>query len=61
MDLFSRKPPEPTAPVDMDVARRAAAAINSGDVAEAERIVNATINPRAHAFASFPFINTGVR
>ncbi|MFM9703621.1 hypothetical protein [Streptomyces galilaeus] len=60
MNLFSRKP-EPTAPVDMDVARRAAAAINRRDVPEAERIVNATRNPRAHAFASLPFINTGVR
>jgi hypothetical protein len=28
---------------------------------EAERIVNATSNPRAHAFASFRFINTDER
>ncbi|MCX5522610.1 hypothetical protein OG342_06995 [Streptomyces bobili] len=45
MNLFSRKQPEPTAPVDMDIARRAGEASN----------------PRAHAFASFRFINTGER
>lgn len=60
MNLFSRKT-EPTADVDMDVARRAGEAINRGDVNEAERIVNTTSNPRAHAFASFRFINTDER
>jgi hypothetical protein len=60
VNLFSRKH-EPTAPVDMDVARRAGEAINRGDVADAERIVNATTNPRAHAFTSFCFINTDER
>jgi hypothetical protein len=60
MNLFSRKP-EATAPVDMDIARRAGEAINRGDVPEAKRIVNTTSNPRAHAFASFRFINTDQR
>jgi hypothetical protein len=52
--LFKRKPPEPT--VDDSVARRAADAVNRGDVDEADRIVNATSNPRAHAFAAFRYI-----
>ncbi len=57
MGLFSRKSPKPTATVDMDVARRAGEAINRGDVDEADRIVNATRDPKAHAFAAFRFID----
>ena len=55
---FRRRPkPAPTAAVDLDVARRAAEAVNRGDVDEADRIVNATSNPQAHAFAAFRFID----
>jgi hypothetical protein len=58
MGLFSRRPkPEPTTQVDMDVARRAAEAVNRGDADEADRIVNATSDPQAHAFAAFRFID----
>jgi hypothetical protein len=58
MGLFSRKSSQPTEPtVDMDVARRAAAAVNRGDVNEADRIISATNDPRAHAFAAFRFID----
>jgi len=57
MGLFKRRPKaESTATVDMDIARRAGEAINRGDVDEADRIVKATSNPRAHAFAAFRFI-----
>jgi hypothetical protein len=57
MGLFSRKQPTPTTPVDMDVARRAGEAVNRGDLDEADRIVNATSDPKAHAFAAFRFID----
>jgi hypothetical protein len=58
MGLFSRRPKaEPATTVDMDVARRAGEAVNRGDVDEAGRIVNATSDPRAHAFAAFRFID----
>lgn len=56
MGLFSRKAsPEPT--VDMDVARRAGEAVNRGELDAADRIVNATDNPQAHALAAFRFID----
>lgn len=59
MGLFSRKQSAPkAAAVDMDVARRAGEAVNRGDLDEADRIVNATSDPKAHAFAAFRFINT---
>ncbi|MFD5566628.1 hypothetical protein [Streptomyces cadmiisoli] len=58
MGLFSRKQPTETTTVDMDVARRAGEAINRGDTDEANRLVEATDDPRAHAFAAFRFINT---
>jgi hypothetical protein len=58
MGLFSRKQSAPTTPVDMDVARRAGEAVNRGDLDEADRIVNATSDPKAHAFAAFRFIDT---
>ncbi|MFD5221401.1 hypothetical protein ACFWMH_27550 [Streptomyces tendae] len=55
---FRRRPrTAPTAVVDLDVARRAAEAVNRGDVDEADRIVNATSNPQAHAFEAFRFID----
>ncbi|WP_406227394.1 hypothetical protein [Streptomyces anthocyanicus] len=59
MSLFRRRPkPAPaSAAVDLDVARRAAEAVNRGDVDEANRIVNATSDPQAHAFAAFRFID----
>ncbi|MGV9588240.1 hypothetical protein [Streptomyces tendae] len=59
MSLFRRRPKPATQPVavDLDVARRAAAAVNRGDVDEADRIVNATSNPQAHAFEAFRFID----
>ncbi|MFJ9671373.1 hypothetical protein ACIRP5_11365 [Streptomyces sp. NPDC101221] len=58
MSLFRRRPKTtPAATVDLDVARRAAEAVNRGDVDEADRIVNATSNPQAHAFEAFRFID----
>lgn len=57
MSLFRRRPKPTTATVDLDVARRAAEAVNRGDVDEADRIVNATTDPQAHAFAAFRFID----
>lgn len=57
MGLFSRKQPEPTATVDLTVARRAAEAVNRGDADEASRIVNTTDDPQAHALAAFRFID----
>jgi hypothetical protein len=59
MTWFRRRP-KPSASavtVDLDVARRAADAVNRGDADEADRIVNATDNPRAHAFAAFRYID----
>jgi hypothetical protein len=58
MGLFSRKQSAPTTTVDMDAARRAGEAVNRGDLDEADRIVQATSDPKAHAFAAFRFINT---
>lgn len=58
MGLFNRsKPSESAATVDASVARRAAEAVNRGDVDEADRIVNATSDPQAHALAAFRFID----
>ena len=58
MGLFSRKPSAPPATtVDPDVARRAGEAVNRGDLDEADRIVQATSDPKAHAFAAFQFIH----
>lgn len=58
MSLFRRRPKPVAAPVvDLDVARRAAAAVNRGDTDEADRIVNATADPQAHAFEAFRFID----
>ncbi|WP_454323336.1 hypothetical protein [Streptomyces ambofaciens] len=56
---WSRRRPKttPTVAVDLGVARRAAEAVNRGDVDEADRIVNATTDPQAHAFAAFRFID----
>ncbi|MYS77330.1 hypothetical protein GTY88_43950 [Streptomyces sp. SID5926] len=54
---FRRRPKTTaTVAVDLDVARRAAEAVNRGDVDEANRIVNATTDPQAHAFEAFRFI-----
>lgn len=44
-------------PVDWDAAKRAAAAVNRGDVDEADRICAATAHPRHTAFAAFRFID----
>ncbi|WP_411575191.1 hypothetical protein [Streptomyces fradiae] len=50
--------PKPQRPViDWDAARRAADAVNRGDLDEATRIVDATENPRDTAFAAFWFID----
>ncbi|MFG3127398.1 hypothetical protein ACGFZU_06810 [Streptomyces tendae] len=58
MSLFRRRPKAaPRTVVDLDVARRAAEAVHRGDVDEADRIVNATDDPQAHAFAAFRFID----
>ncbi|MFJ7895928.1 hypothetical protein [Streptomyces anthocyanicus] len=58
MSLFRRRPKPVAAPaVDLDVARRAAAAVNRGDTDEADRIVNATADPQAHAYEAFRFID----
>lgn len=64
MNLFKRRPkpiaPQPINlddPVDWDAARRAAEAVNRGDVDEADRICQATSNRRHTAFAAFRFID----
>jgi hypothetical protein len=58
MGLFNRKPSQPAeSNIDMDIARRAGEAVNRGDIDEADRLVNATGDPQAHAFAAFRFIN----
>ncbi|WP_329625911.1 hypothetical protein OG357_38405 (plasmid) [Streptomyces sp. NBC_01255] len=46
----------PAAGIDWDAARAAADAVNRGDVAEADRIVQATADPRTTAFAAFRFV-----
>ncbi|MFB8040319.1 hypothetical protein ACFC8F_03335 [Streptomyces hydrogenans] len=49
----------PTAPAGIDwvAARAAADAVNRGDTATADRIVQATADPRTTAFAAFRFID----
>ncbi|MGW6247922.1 hypothetical protein [Streptomyces roseolus] len=46
----------PSAGIDWDAARAAADAVNRGDTDEADRIVQATADPRTTAFAAFRFI-----
>ncbi|MFJ3637568.1 hypothetical protein [Streptomyces sp. NPDC090112] len=46
--------PEPV--IDWVAARAAADAVNRGDTGEADRIVQATADPRGTAFAAFRFI-----
>ena len=64
MRLFARKPKAADArpvdldgPVDWDAAKRAADAVNRGDIDEADRICAATSNPHQTAFAAFRFID----
>ncbi|MGI5451480.1 hypothetical protein ACQEVM_38110 [Streptomyces sp. CA-243310] len=42
--------------IDWAAARAAADAVNRGDTGEADRIVQATVDPRGTAFAAFRFI-----
>ncbi|WP_435271302.1 hypothetical protein [Streptomyces sp. 1222.5] len=51
-----RRAPETTPCIDWDAARAAADAVNRGDVDAADRIVQATGDPRGTAFAAFRFI-----
>ncbi|HEY9327060.1 MAG TPA: hypothetical protein VIS09_02275 [Streptomyces sp.] len=53
--LHSRAP-EMTTCIDWDAARAAADAVTRGDVDAADRIVQATADPRGTAFAAFRFI-----
>ncbi|MFB6999303.1 hypothetical protein ACFCXF_14660 [Streptomyces virginiae] len=46
----------PAACIDWAAARAAADAVNRGDTGEADRIVQATADPRGTAFAAFRFI-----
>ncbi|MDV5143202.1 hypothetical protein R1T08_02475 [Streptomyces sp. SBC-4] len=46
----------PAAGIDWDAARAAADAVNRGDTGEADRIVQATADPRGTAFAAFRFV-----
>ncbi|MFH9959017.1 hypothetical protein ACH4OX_33040 [Streptomyces roseolus] len=46
----------PAAGIDWVAARAAADAVNRGDTAEADRIVQATADPRGTAFAAFRFV-----
>ncbi|GGY78880.1 hypothetical protein GCM10010363_69760 [Streptomyces omiyaensis] len=46
----------PAAGIDWAAARAAADAVNRGDTAEADRIVQATADPRGTAFAAFRFV-----
>ncbi|MFC9261358.1 hypothetical protein ACFT25_16270 [Streptomyces hydrogenans] len=51
-------PAETPAPgIDWAAARAAADAVNRGDTATADRIVQATADPRSTAFAAFRFID----
>ncbi|MFF6888670.1 hypothetical protein ACFY9F_36465 [Streptomyces sp. NPDC012421] len=47
--------PEPV--IDWAAARAAADAVNRGDGDEADRIIQATVDPRTTAFAAFRFID----
>ncbi|GAB1340849.1 hypothetical protein ACE1SV_74390 [Streptomyces sp. E-15] len=51
-----RSAPQTTTCTDWDAARAAADAVNRGDVDTADRIVQATTDPRGTAFAAFRFI-----
>ncbi|MGI5485100.1 hypothetical protein [Streptomyces lavendofoliae] len=51
-----RSVPETTPCIDWGAARAAADAVNRGDVDAADRIVQATADPRTTAFAAFRFI-----
>lgn len=53
----ARPPIDLTAPVDVEAAKKAAAAVNRGDSKAANKICNATANPRATAFAAFRWID----
>lgn len=61
MSLFKRRPKrnqiDPGELADLDAAKRAAAAVNRGDMNEADRICEATGNARATAFAAFRWID----
>lgn len=61
MSLFARKPKKADRidirNVDMAAAKRAAAAVNRGDLDEADRICKATGNARGTAFAAFRWIH----
>ncbi|MFE5886740.1 hypothetical protein [Streptomyces hydrogenans] len=50
-------PTTPSAGIDWVAARAAADAVNRGDTATADRIVQATADPRGTAFAAFRFID----
>lgn len=52
-----RPAPQAAVDIDWDAARAAADAVNRGDGDEADRIVQATADPRATAFAAFRFID----
>ncbi|MFF0486791.1 hypothetical protein [Streptomyces sp. NPDC004435] len=55
--LHHPAPAETLAPgIDWDAARAAADAVNRGDIAAADRIVQATAHPRMTAFAAFRLI-----
>lgn len=56
---FRKKTPplDLDASVDLDAAKRAADAVNRGDVDAASRICEATANPRGTAFAAFRYID----
>jgi hypothetical protein len=45
--------------IDWDAARAAADAVNRGDTGEADRVVQASADPRTTAFAAFRFIDAG--
>lgn len=62
MNLFARRPKKNQPidldqPVDWDAAKAAAAAVNRGDLKEADRICEATGNADATAFAAFRYID----
>lgn len=59
--MFGRRRKHPpldlSKPVDWDAAKAAAAAVNRGDLKEADRICEATGNADATAFAAFRYID----
>lgn len=61
-NLFARRPKKRqpldlSKPVDWDAAKAAAAAVNRGDLKEADRICARTANPEHTAFAAFRYID----